>query len=260
MKGLKGKTAIVTGGSRGIGKAIAAMLLENEVSVLITGRKKETGIEAIEELRKKYEAPIHFFQGNMEEEKVCIDTADEAMKLFGRVDYLVNNAFPFTAKYIDATRRDWLHVMEAGPIAYATMITQYVRVHGEKVPGAIVNLSSISEYIAQPQRWTYNAAKGAVGQLTRCAAMDLAPYIRVNRVSPASVFTDECTVDRDDPIFKRTHMIDRAIESEEVAPAVLFLLSDYASAITASDIYVDAGYLAMRAGDWHYTSPNKGSY
>jgi NAD(P)-dependent dehydrogenase (short-subunit alcohol dehydrogenase family) len=227
--------------------------------VLITGRKKETGTATVEKLRKKYNAPICFIQGNMEEESVCRTVADEALKLFGRVDLLVNNAFPFTAKYLDATRKDWLHVMEAGPVAYATMIAQYVRVHGEKNPGAVVNVSSISQYIAQPHRWTYNVAKGAVGQLTRCAAMDLAPYIRVNSISPACIWTDECDADHDDPLFRDLHMIDRIIEVEEVAPAVLFLLNDYASAITATDLPVDAGYLAMGPQGWHFDRPIKGS-
>jgi NAD(P)-dependent dehydrogenase (short-subunit alcohol dehydrogenase family) len=259
MKGLKGKNAIVTGGSRGIGKAIADMLLENGTGVMITGRNRETGMTAVEEFKKRHNVPVYFFQGNMEEKEVCIKVADEARKTFGKVDYLVNNAFPFTAKYIDAARKDWLHVMEAGPIAYATMIAQYVRVHGENNPGAVVNISSISQYIAQPHRWTYNAAKGAVGQLTKCAAMDLAPYIRVNSVSPAAVWTDECDADHDDPLFGEMHMIDRIIEVEEVAPAVLFLLSDYASAITGTDLRVDGGYLSMGVGGWRYTRPNKGS-
>lgn len=263
MKGLKGKTAIVTGGSRGIGKAIVEMLLEHHVSVLFTGRNEKTGEDTMRELKSRFDTPIAFFAGDMGEEQVCIDAADKALQFLGRVDYLVNNAFPFTAKYLDASRKDWLHIMEAGPIAYAAMITQYVRVHGALNPGAIVNVSSISQYIAQPRRWTYNAAKGAVGQLTRCAAMDLAPYIRVNSVSPATVWTDECKGIRehDDQLFRDTHMIDRVIEAEEVAPPILFLLSEYASAITATDLRVDGGYLSMGPTGWGYDEehPNKGS-
>lgn len=259
MKGLQGKTAIVTGGTRGIGKGIAEMLLENRVNVLITGRNKLTGENTLREFNDRFESQAYFFEGNMGDERACVNTVDKAFHLWGRVDYLVNNAFPFTAKYTDATRSDWLHVMEAGPIAYATMITQYVRAHGTTTPGAIVNMSSISQHIAQPHRWTYNTAKGAVGQLTRCAAMDLAPHIRVNSVSPAAVWTDECDADHDAPLFRKMHMIDRVIEVEEVAPAVLFLLSDYASAITGTDIRVDAGYLSMGVEGWRIEKPFKGS-
>ena len=260
MRGLeKGKYAIVTGGTRGIGRAIAEKLLECGVGVLVTGRKAETGEKLINELKGNYNAPIHYICGDMADEAFCIAVADEAIRLFGKVDFLVNNAFPFTAKYLDATRKDWQHIMEAGPIAYATMITQFVRVHGAEVPGAIVNVSSISQYIAQPRRWTYNSAKGAVGQLTKCTAMDLAPYIRVNSVSPAAIWTDECGLDHDDPLFRKMHMIDRIIEVNEVAEPVIFLLSDMASAITATDLHVDGGLLSMSVEGWRYTTPVKGS-
>ncbi|MCH1982394.1 SDR family oxidoreductase [Ruminococcus sp. OA3] len=253
------KAAIVTGGTRGIGRAVAELLLGNGASVLITGRNEEAGNKAVEHLRGTYDAPVFFFKGDMGEESVCVNVADKAKELFGKVDYLVNNAFPFTAKYLDAKRSDWEHVMSAGPIAYATMIKEYVRVHGAKRPGAVVNVSSISQYIAQPHRWTYNTAKGAVGQLTKCAAMDLAPYIRVNSVSPAAVWTDECDRDHEDPFFERYHMIARVIESEEVAAPILFLLSDYASAITSTDLRVDGGYLSMGVEGWKVERPLKGS-
>lgn len=260
MRGLeKGKFAIVTGGTRGIGRAVAEKLLECGVGVLLTGRNAATGEKTLKELREKYEVPSYYISGDMEDESFCAAVADEAVRVFGKVDYLVNNAFPFTAKYLDATRKDWLHVMEAGPIAYATMIAQFVRVHGAQVPGAIVNVSSISQAIAQPCRWTYNTAKGAVSQLTKCVAMDLAPYIRVNSVSPGCIWTDECDVSHDDPKFRRFHMIDRIIEVEEVAEPVLFLLSDSASAITSTDLRVDGGYLSIGPEGWKLERPHKGS-
>ena len=118
--------------------------------------------------------------------------------------------------------------------------------------GAIVNLSSISAHIAQPNRWTYNAAKGAVNQLTRCMAMDLAPYnIRVNTVSPGWIWTREVDkaagYDRAKwgPIWGKFHMLRRLGEVEECAAPVAFLLSDEASFITATEIMVDGGYCGM---------------
>jgi NAD(P)-dependent dehydrogenase (short-subunit alcohol dehydrogenase family) len=248
MKGLQGKTAIVTGGTRGIGRAVAEMLLENGVSVLITGRRQSVGEETLQELSAAYETRVVFFCGDMGKEQTCIDVADEALLQFGRVDFLVNNAFPFTARTTyQATRADWLSVMETGPIAYATMIAQYARVHGREVPGAIVNMSSISQYIAQEFRTTYNVAKGAVGQLTKAAALELCPHIRVNSVSPGCVWTDITGCDHDDPFIQRLQLIGRIIEPEEVAAAVCFLLSDWASAITGTDLMVDGGYRAMGA-------------
>jgi len=250
MRGLKGKAAIVTGGSRGIGKACVQRLLEEGVSVLFCGRNVQTGEQTLQEFRKDYQN-VHFIAGDMKQEAFCKALIGKALELFGKLDYIVNNAFPFTAKALDATREDWIHTMEAGPIAYATMMQQFVEQRGMG-KGAIVNVSSISGHIAQPGRWTYNAAKGAVKQLTRCAALDLAPHIRVNCVSPGWVWTDEvekATMGQGrakwEPVWGDFHMLQRLEEVEEMAAIVAFLLSDDASAITGADQPADGGYLSL---------------
>ena len=251
MKGLKDKVAIVTGGSRGIGYACVERLLEEGAKVLFNGRSKENGKKALDKLNKKYK-DIHFISGDMAEESFCTETIKTAIDIFGRLDYLVNNAFPFTAKGLDAKRKDWVHVMEAGPIAYATMIQNYVRLRGKETPGSIVNMSSVSAHIAQPGRWTYNSAKGAVKQLTRCAAMDLAPNVRVNIVSPGWVWTDEVIKamhgegrEKWETIWGKYHLNRRLGEPEEIASVVAFLLSDDSTLLTGADIFADGGYLAM---------------
>jgi len=239
MKGLEGKAAVVTGGSRGIGYSCVERLLGEGVKVLFTGRSQENGAKAIENL-KKYK-DLYFLAGDMKSEK------------FGKLDFLLNNAFPFTSKSLDATREDWVHTMESGPIAYATMIQNFVNLRGGKdTPGSIVNMSSISGHIAQPGRWTYNAAKGAVGMLTKCAAFDLSPKIRVNTISPAWVWTDEVAKATHgqgrakwEPIWGKFHLLRKLAEPEEIASVVAFLFSDDASVITGADIYADGGYLTM---------------
>lgn len=250
MRGLKGKAAIVTGGSRGIGRACVERLLEEEVSVLLCGRNAQTGEKTLSELKEKFDN-VDFMAGDMKDPQFCKDLIAGAIKKFGTLDYLVNNAFPFTAKGLNASREDWLHTMEAGPVSYATMIQEFVSQRGRE-NGSIVNMSSISGHIAQPERWTYNAAKGAVKQLTRCTALDLAPGIRVNCVSPGWVWTDEVKKaapngDRDtaEEMWGDFHMLQRLERPEEIASAVAFLLSDDASAITAADIPVEGGYLSL---------------
>ena len=251
MNGLSGKAAIVTGGTRGIGRACVERLCAEGVKVLLTGRNQESGVQTLEQLGKKY-AGVHFLAGDMASEDFCILTIKTALEKLGKLDFLVNNAFPFTAKALDATREDWVHTMEAGPIAYATMIQNYVKLRGKDVPGAIVNMCSVSGRVAQPNRWTYNVAKGAVIQLTRCAAMDLAPAIRVNAISPAWVWTDEVEKathgegrTKWEPMWGKFHLLRRLTEPSEIASAVAFLLSDDASFVTATDLYADGGYLAM---------------
>jgi hypothetical protein len=250
MKGLRGKTAIVTGGSSGIGRACVERLCEEGCSVTFSGISPIG--ETTEKELKSRGMSVQFMRGDMALESFCGDLVAAAMKRWGgRVDYLVNNAFSFTAKGLEATRADWDRTMHAGPVAYATMGRMVLPVMKKQGAGAIVNMSSISAHIAQPDRWTYNAAKGAVNQLTRCMAMDMAPAVRVNTVSPGWIWTRE--VDKAaggdrakwGPIWGKFHMLRRLGTVEECAAATAFLLSDEASFITAAELMVDGGYAGM---------------
>ena len=249
MKGLDGKVAIVTGGSSGIGRACVERLCREGCTVAFSG------ISDIGEATQKEFADagfeVAFLHGDMAQESFCRDLVAAAVEQWGRLDYLVNNAFSFTAAGLEATREEWDRVMHAGPVAYATM-GQHAYPHLQKQgAGSIVNMSSISAYIAQPDRWTYNAAKGAVNQLTRCMAMDMAPTVRVNTVSPGWIWTREVDkaagFDREkwEPIWGKFHMLRRLGTVEECAAATAFLLSDEASFITATDLMVDGGYRGM---------------
>lgn len=250
MKGLTGKVAIVTGGSSGIGRAVVEEFAKYDMKVTFSGIS-EAGLQTAKELREKG-ADVQFFRGDMSEELFCHEMANKTIERWGKVNILINNAFSFTAKGLEATRKDWLRVMTVGPIGYATMIQAVLESMKEQGGGAIVNMSSISAHIAQPDRWTYNAAKGAVNQLTRCAALDLAPYhIRVNTLSPGWIWTREvdkaANYDREkwEPVWGKFHMMRRLGTVEEVASATAFLCSDEASFITAAELPVDGGYLGM---------------
>jgi len=251
MRGLQGKAAIVTGGSRGIGKAIVARLLEEGVRVLFCGRNEKVGLQTLDELRRDNGGDVCFQACDMEEPSTPAMLVAKARELFGELDFLVNNAFPFTAKAMDATYEDWQHVMMSGPVAYARMIAEFATQRQRK-EGSVVCVSSISGHIAQPHRWTYNAAKGAVKQLIRCAALDLSPHIRVNCLSPAWVWTDEVAKATSDgrresvpQAWEEYHMLQKLQETPQIASAVAFLLSDDASAVTGHDLFADSGYLAM---------------
>jgi NAD(P)-dependent dehydrogenase (short-subunit alcohol dehydrogenase family) len=248
-KRFEGKVAIVTGGSNGIGKGIVERLCSEGCKITFSGIS-DAGIATEKEFQEAG-FDVQFIQGDMSEEAFCKKLIKAAVGKWGKLNFLINNAFSFTAKGVDATREDWDRVMNAGPVAYATMIQYSAPEIKKESGGSIVNISSISGHIAQPNRWTYNAAKGAVIQLTRCAAMDLAPDIRVNTVSPAWIWTREVDkaagFDREKwgPVWGKFHLLRRLGTVEECAGPVAFLLSEDASFITGSDIYVDGGYLAM---------------
>ena len=250
MRGLKGKVAIVTGGSRGIGKAIVRRLLEEDVKVLFCGRNATVGAATLEEMKKDF-ADVDFMAGDMGSRQFAHDLVAHALAKWGQLDYIVNNAFPFTANGVATTEEEWVHTFLAGPVGYANMIAEFVEQRGYG-KGAICCTSSISGHIAQKNRWTYNMAKGAVKQLIRCAALDLAPNIRVNCYSPGWVKTDEVLKATPDGTWESSpkawdeyHMVQRLQEPEEMAAAVAFLLSDDASSVTGHDLDASGGYLAM---------------
>ena len=179
----KDKVAVVTGGSSGIGRAIVEELCKEGASVAFT-EISDIGLTTAKELTDAGYTVL-FCRGDMAEESFCQSAVEKTLAEWGKVNYLVNNAFSFTAKGLDATREDWERVFRVGPMAYAVMVQCVVEPMKKQGGGAIVNMSSISAFAAQPNRWTYNAAKGAVNTLTRCMALDLAPYgIRVNSISP----------------------------------------------------------------------------
>jgi NAD(P)-dependent dehydrogenase (short-subunit alcohol dehydrogenase family) len=250
MRGLAGKVAIVTGGATGIGRAIMERLCQEGVSVTFSGISDGGCATEREFAAKGYN--VQFLRGDMAEENFCRQLVDAALERWGKVNYLVNNAFSFIAKGAGAAREEWLRMMRVGPIGYATMASLLVEPIRRQGGGAIVNLSSISAHIAQPDRWTYNAAKGAVNQLTRCMALDLAQHgIRVNTLSPGWIWTRE--VDKAaggdrakwGPIWGQFHMLGRLGTVEECAGPAAFLLSDDAAFITAAELMVDGGYCGM---------------
>ncbi|QYM78687.1 SDR family oxidoreductase [Horticoccus luteus] len=260
----KGKVALVTGGTNGIGHAIALELLREGAQVAVSGLPVDA-----EDGRRAFAAagfePL-VVAGDMSDEVFCRRLVAETVAKFGRLDYLVNNAFSFIAKGLEATREDFLHSLKVGPLGFALMI-QLTSVEMKKNGGgAVVNVSSISSWVAQPNRWTYNMSKGAVTQLTRCAALDLAPdNIRVNSISPGWIWTRE--VDKAaggdrakfDPIWGQYHMLGRMGHPVEMAGPALFLLSDDASFITGTDLPVDGGYNGIGPEGLGQTSKIAGS-
>jgi NAD(P)-dependent dehydrogenase (short-subunit alcohol dehydrogenase family) len=247
------KVAIVTGGSSGLGRAIVEEFCKEGGKVLLTGISA-AGEKSQEEFQAAGYATT-FLRGDMADEAFCAEVVSKTIATYGCVNYLVNNAFAFTAKALDATTNDWMRSFTAGPLAYARMVQNVVPAMQRAGGGSIVNMSSISGHIAQVNRWTYNAAKGAVNQLTKCQALDLAPFnIRVNNVDPGWIWSNETdkAANMDgggrakwDPIWGKYHMLRRMGQAIEVARPTLFLLSDDASFITGTTLMVDGGYCSM---------------
>jgi NAD(P)-dependent dehydrogenase (short-subunit alcohol dehydrogenase family) len=255
MNRLKGKTAVITGAGAGIGRATAELFAEEGAAVVIAERDVSTGRDAEEHIKKAGGRAL-FVRTDVSDEPSVKNMAAQAVASFGSIHILVNNAAIFILKGIDATPEEWRPMLDInimGPALVAKHVVPPIRRSGG---GSIVNLASISSFIAQPNYVTYNTTKAAILGMTRCMAMDLAPdNIRVNSVCPGVVWTqivekqalamglDKAAADVH-PAWAGAQLIQRCADPREIAHAILFLASDDASFITGSHLMADGGYTA----------------
>jgi NAD(P)-dependent dehydrogenase (short-subunit alcohol dehydrogenase family) len=251
---LESKVAIVTGGGAGIGRAVAEVFAEEGAKVLIADIDANAARETADMIESRGGA-AQFVHADISKETDARKISEEVVKAFGRVDILVNNAATFVLKGFDATVEDWQWSLGVNVIG-TSLVTKYA-VERLKASGggSIVNLASISSFVAQPNFFAYSATKAAILQITRNMAMDLAPMkIRVNCVCPGTILTAASyrhmqtvgmTFEQFDAEEGAKTFLRRVGQPREVAYPILFLASDEASYITGSSLIVDGGYTAQ---------------
>lgn len=248
---LKDKVAHITGGSSGIGLAIAERFIREGAKVMISGRSEQNGHKAENYLKKINEGAIAFVQGDVSKSEDVTRIIDETVKRYGRIDILVNNAGIFLEKRAeDTTEEEWDRIIDVnlkGVFLCSKAAYHYFRKQGG---GNIVNISSDSGISGNPGEAAYCASKGGVTNLTRAMALDYArESIRVNAVCPAVIDTpmlerEVCLQEDREGYLKEIadeHPVGRIGTPEEVAFAVLMLASDEASFITGVNFPVDGG-------------------
>lgn len=251
---LQGKIAAITGAATGLGEATALLFAEEGAHVVVADFDDAGGERTVSEIRKKG-AEALFVHADISKESDARGIAEEAVRVFGGIDVLVNNAAVFVLKGFDATVAEWQRSLGINVIGTA-LVTKYVaEVMKKNGRGAIVNLSSISAWIAQSNMFAYSSTKAAILQMTRNMAMDLAPYgIRVNAVCPGTIMTAAVrrymqergmTLDQLNAEEGAKTLLKRVGQQREVANAILFLASDDASYITGTHLMVDGGYTAI---------------
>lgn len=250
---LKNKVGIVTGGASGIGKATACLFAKEGALVVVADVDALKGQDTVSLIRRDG-GEAEFVQADVSKEDQARRITEQAVARYGRVDILVNDAAVFVLKGFSASTEEWQQSLAVNVMGMV-FCTKYASEEMKKHGGAIVNLGSISSWIAEPDCFTYSATKGAILQMTRNLAMDLAPFgIRVNCVCPGTILTP-ASIGHMEKIgltleqFKAEEgartLLKRLGEPLEIASAILFLVSDEASYITGTSLMVDGGYTAV---------------
>lgn len=256
---LDGKAALVTGGARGIGAAVAEALAQSGAAVLVSDILEGPGRETVARIRKaggKAEFQLH----DVTDEAQWAAAVAAATRQLGGLDILVNNAGIETAALLtQCTVEDFRRLMDVNVTGVFLGLKHAVAVMGRGA--SIINLSSVAGLVGTTGHIAYHASKGAVRLMTKAAAIECAQLgtgIRVNSVHPAIVQTDMGThfiqhfVDLKlapdyataETAFKAAHPLGRFGEPADVASAVIYLASDAASWVTGTELVLDGGYTA----------------
>jgi len=252
---MEGKVAIVTGGSRGIGRAIATRLAEAGAAVMLTSRKAEVLADtaaAIAEELGEGAGPVAWHAANAGDPDAPDACLAATAARFGPADVLVNNAAtnPYYGPLVDLDAGRARKTVQVNQDAVLTWTQAAWRASMSERGGAVLNIASIGGLSVEPGIGWYNVTKAAVVHLTRQLAWELGPRVRVNALAPGLVRTDLARAlwEQHGDVVAERLPLKRLGEPDDIGRAALFLLSDAASGITGTTLVVDGGALTMPSG------------
>ena len=245
---LEGKTSIITGSSRGIGRAVALEFAKEGADVAVVG---VTAVEAAQEVADEIKAMgrraivVMTDITNKEQVKRLVDTT---LREFGKIDILVNNAGALNlslAHFWRTTGEEWDRMIDSHVKGTVNCIQAVLNHMMERKSGKIINVTSAAALMGAPRMSAYGAAKGAIISLTRSLARELARYrINVNAIAPQAI-TETIKVFEEHPKYweesKKMYLLGMP-KPEDIAPAFAFLASDKANYITGQILNVDGGF------------------
>jgi len=250
---LKGKAALITGGTTGIGYATALLFLENGAKVTITGKSRDTGEDAVGKIRHRGFEEIFFIQGDVSRATDAKKMIVETVKHYGKLDVLFNNAgIWISGTTEEMSEKDWDKVINVN-LKGSFLCSKYAAPYLKKTKGVIINNASCDGLVGEADAAAYCASKGGLVLLTKAMALDFAKFgIRVNCVCPGYVMTRMLESDLPRGISREKylrsismeHPLGRIAKPDEIARTVLFLASEDSSFITGAALPVDGGYVA----------------
>jgi len=256
MNRMRGKSAVVTGGALGIGRACALKLAEEGAVVTVTDLDAGKGSLVVEEIRSRGGDAI-FVEQDVADEAKWEHVMRVVIERYKKLDVLVNNAGVALAKDVEhTTLEEWRWLMSINLDGVFLGTKHAVQAMKANRGGSIVNLSSIEGLIGDPNLAAYNASKGGVRLLTKSAALYCAKAgynIRVNSVHPGYIWTpmvenylkSQGDVAQGRKLLDSLHPIGHVGEPDDIAYGVLYLASDEAKFVTGTELVIDGGYTAQ---------------
>ncbi|GMQ29392.1 glucose 1-dehydrogenase [Algoriphagus confluentis] len=247
---LQGKSAILTGGTKGLGLAMAAGLASAGADVLLVSRKAEEGKEAAAEIAEKYGVKALTFAADVTDQKAMEAMAAFAMESFGKIDVLINSAGINIRGAIDElSQEDFDQVMKVNVTGTWLACKAVIPQMKKQGKGSIINLASTLGLVGLANRTPYTASKGAVVQMTRGLGLELAPWnITVNAICPGPFLTEMNLPIADTEEGKKfvvgATALGRWGRLQEIQGAAIFLASDAATYMVGSMVTVDGGWTA----------------
>jgi NAD(P)-dependent dehydrogenase (short-subunit alcohol dehydrogenase family) len=246
---LTGKVALVTGGSKGLGKAMARGLAEAGADIVISSRHEEELRPALDEILCGTGRKGRYFVADMSRREEVVRLAASVLQAMGRVDILVNNAGSNAPQAVDAiTDETWDGIMELNLNSIMVLTRALVPNMKARRWGRIIHISSILGFVSKEGRGVYSASKSALIGLARAGALDLGSHgITVNCIAPGPFLTDlpaSVLTAEEQRIFAQRTALGRWAKPSELVGPILLLASEAGSYITGTTLVVDGGYLA----------------
>lgn len=247
---LNGKVALVTGGSKGLGKAMARCLAEAGADIAISSRHEEELRPALDEILKGTGRRGAYFVADMAQRNDVRRLAQSALERMGRIDILINNAGTNTPQAIDEiTDADWDRVLEINLNSIMVLSRALVPQMKARKWGRIIHISSIMGFVSKGGRNSYSVTKSALIGLARSMAIDLGPFgITVNCLAPGPFLTDlpgRLLSQAEKDAFAKMTVLNRWGEPSELVGPALLLATDAGSYVTGETIVVDGGFIAQ---------------